>query len=343
MASAGWRELRSLQPSMTSSGGDGRRSATSRFKNDRDCRSPTSIALRCPRRAADLAVGHRPHSSDTSPPPWRSSRPAISSSRSTMRTIAGEDCDSRTRSSMPTGVGPSRRDDAVALVGLRLGERGGGAGSGSSAGSSMRAGRGSAQHGEHVGRFGDQRRALLEQAVGALGARIERRARHREHLAALLEREPRGDQRAGALAPPRPPRRRATSPEISRLRRGKSRPRGSQPSGISETAAPPCEDRVEQVGVLGRIDVVVAAGQHRDGAGREARAMRGGVDAAREAGHDDEAGVAELARERSANLTPAADALREPTTATIGAPAPRACRARQSAAARRRSCAAARG
>ena len=52
--------------------------------------------------------------------------------------------------------------------------------------------------GDHVGGFRDQRRALLEQAVGAFGARIERRARHREHLAALLEREPRGDQRAGA-------------------------------------------------------------------------------------------------------------------------------------------------
>ena len=40
-------------------------------------------------------------------------------------------------------------------------------------------------HGQLVGGFGDERRALLEQAVGAFGARIERRARHGEHLAAL--------------------------------------------------------------------------------------------------------------------------------------------------------------
>ena len=43
-----------------------------------------------------------------------------------------------------------------------------------------------------------KRRALLEQAVGAFGARIERGARHREHFAALFAGQPRGDQRAGA-------------------------------------------------------------------------------------------------------------------------------------------------
>jgi hypothetical protein len=54
------------------------------------------------------------------------------------------------------------------------------------------------QHGYYVGRFDDQRRTLLEQPVGALGARIERGAGHREHLAALLAGQPRRDQRAGA-------------------------------------------------------------------------------------------------------------------------------------------------
>ena len=57
------------------------------------------------------------------------------------------------------------------------------------------------------------------------------------------------------------------------------------------------EQRVEQADVLGRIDAVVSAGQHRDGAGREARAMRGRVDAARKPGGDDESGLAEFARE----------------------------------------------
>ncbi len=55
--------------------------------------------------------------------------------------------------------------------------------------------------------------------------------------------------------------------------------RGSQPSGISEIAAPPASTiRVEQVRMLGRIDAVVAAGEHRDRAAcrdsRDARRRR---------------------------------------------------------------------
>ena len=102
--------------------------------------------------------------------------------------MAGEVCDSRTRSSIAAGVGPSRRDDAAALVlaGLVVGrpER------------FLRrlarrrqleaAAEDRLQHGDDVGGFGDQDGALLEQAVGAFGARIERGARHGEDFAALL-------------------------------------------------------------------------------------------------------------------------------------------------------------
>jgi hypothetical protein len=52
---------------------------------------------------------------------------------------------------------------------------------------------------DHVGSLGDQCRALLEQVVGAGGARIERRARHGKDLAALFGRHPRRDQRTRAL------------------------------------------------------------------------------------------------------------------------------------------------
>src|SRR6185437_758002 len=45
----------------------------------------------------------------------------------------------------------------------------------------------------------DQRRALLDQFVGPGGARVERRTRHREHLAALFGGNARGDQRARAV------------------------------------------------------------------------------------------------------------------------------------------------
>ena len=48
-------------------------------------------------------------------------------------------------------------------------------------------------HGHNVGRFGHRGRALLEQAIGAFGARIERRARHGKHFAALFEGKSRGD------------------------------------------------------------------------------------------------------------------------------------------------------
>ena len=57
------------------------------------------------------------------------------------------------------------------------------------------------------------------------------------------------------------------------------------------------QDGVCKLGVFGRIDMVVAAREHGDGAGGEARAMGGGVDAAREAGDDGEARGAEIARQ----------------------------------------------
>src|SRR5215213_8640181 len=53
--------------------------------------------------------------------------------------------------------------------------------------------------GEHVGGFRDQGCALLEKRIRSLGARIDGRTWHREHLAALFEREARRDQRPGTL------------------------------------------------------------------------------------------------------------------------------------------------
>ena len=52
---------------------------------------------------------------------------------------------------------------------------------------------------DHVARLGDQPGALLQEIVAAGGARVERRARHGEDLAVLLQREAGGDQRAGSL------------------------------------------------------------------------------------------------------------------------------------------------
>ena len=56
-----------------------------------------------------------------------------------------------------------------------------------------------AQHGEHVGRAGDEGCALFDQVIRTLGARVKGRAGHGEDFAALFQREAGGDQRARAL------------------------------------------------------------------------------------------------------------------------------------------------
>ena len=86
-------------------------------------------------------------------------------------------------------------------------------------------------------------------------------------------------------------------PETRRLRRGKSRPRGSHSSGISETIAPYSAMRGSSGDGLGRIGLRVAAGEHADRAGLQRGDMGALVDAAREAGDDDVARLAEAARE----------------------------------------------
>ena len=87
------------------------------------------------------------------------------------------------------------------------------------------------------------------------------------------------------------------NPEISRLRRGKSCARGSQASGISLKSTPCSRMLCGERDMLGRIDMVMTAGEHGDGSGGDARAMRRRVDAAREARHDHKTGFAEFARE----------------------------------------------
>ena len=82
-------------------------------------------------------------------------------------------------------------------------------------------------------------------------------------------------------------------PEMIRLRRGKWRACGSLPSGNSATIAPCRRKRLVEPAVLLGIDDIDAAGDDRDGAGRERAQMRGGVDAAGEPGDDDEPALAE--------------------------------------------------
>ena len=94
----------------------------------------------------------------------------------------------------------------------------------------------------------------------------------------------------------------SATPEISRLRRGKSRARGPCPRGISEIAAPAPSNACEQIHMFGRIDAVVAAGQHRYGAAVEAQAVRRLIDAARQARGNDKTGLAKIMRQLAGNF-----------------------------------------
>ena len=153
--------------------------------------------------------------------------------------------------------------------------------------------------------FGDQRRALLDQIIGAGGARIERRARHRKHLTALFGRHPRRDQRARAVRgldhddAERCARYQAVAAwKVAGARHVAERHFGNRAAAF--------EQRRQQILMLRRIDPVVAACQHRDGAAFDRRAMRGLIDTACQPGDDDEAGIAEIARQLAGEFQPGA-------------------------------------
>ena len=138
----------------------------------------------------------RHYSSETTPPPWRSSRPASLElqqhrphHRRRARRTAGPG-----RRSRPASARAARR---CARARRRPARGRPAARSGSSAGRSSGWPR--------IGRSTAITSAASVTSVApcltgrwCLGARIERGARHREHLAALFERHARGDQRAGA-------------------------------------------------------------------------------------------------------------------------------------------------
>ena len=141
-----------------------------------------------------------------------------------------------------------------------------------------------------------QRGALLEQAIAAFAARIERRAGHGKYLAALFECHSRRDERSG------PSRRldhdhaqgkardqavaawkvaRARFPAERHL--GNQRPLGA--NGFSQT------------GMLRRVDAIMAARQYGDRARGQRGPMRGAINAACQTGCNAKAGFTEFARE----------------------------------------------
>src|SRR5262245_60665193 len=148
----------------------------------------------------------------------------------------------------------------------------------------------------------------LNQIVASLRAGIERRARYGEHLAALLEREAGGDERArapGRLHHPDAGANAGNEPMAT----GKVPRAGLMPEGHFRNERALRQNRAGEFGVFGRIEAVMAAGKDGDGAGRQTRASP--ETTAKPASPSSRASC-------SAKRTPAADALRAPTTATAG-------------------------
>ena len=128
-------------------------------------------------------------------------------------------------------------------------------------------------------------RALADQVVAAPGPGVQRRAGHRQHLAALLGGQPRGDQRARLqlrLDHHHGQRQAGDQPvaarEVAGLGLGAGRALGDDAALLGDLAI--------EAGVLGRIDVVDAAAQHRHRAGGQRALVGRRVDAARQARDD---------------------------------------------------------
>ena len=171
---------------------------------------------------------------------------------------------------------------------------------------------------DHVGRGLDQRRAVADQLVAALGARIERRARHRHHLPPRFGRQPGGDQRTGLrrrLDHHRSRGQPGDDPvavgEVARPRLGARRHFGDQQAALGNVVLPRL--------VFGRIEDVDPAGDDGDRAAFKRTVMRRAVDA-RGPGRRRRSPPSwpKSCASPRAKRQAAALALRAPTIATIG-------------------------
>ena len=154
---------------------------------------------------------------------------------------------------------------------------------------------------EHVLRARHGRRAEPEQRIRAGRERARDLARHRKHLAPLLEREVRRDQGAAALARldhHRRPTEAGDDPVAGREAPGCGLDAGLV-LGDDETRL---ADPSRELGVRGRIVAIDAASEHGDrhAAGIQRATMGLAVDASGHAAHDDETGRSEVAARASA-------------------------------------------
>ena len=153
------------------------------------------------------------------------------------------------------------------------------------------------EHIDHMVDAGAQGRAVANEIVGAFRAGIEGRTRNGEDFPALFEGEPGRDQRSRAPRrfhdhntvgeagnDPVPPW------EVPAARLPAHRHFGDDRAAI-------LHDGQQQRLVLGRIDAIMPAGQHRDGSGPQRRLVGARVDAPGEARHHHVPGFSQLSRQ----------------------------------------------
>ena len=157
---------------------------------------------------------------------------------------------------------------------------------------------------EYVVRAFDQSGALANQQVGAAGARIEGRAWNGHHLAPLLQRKTRRDQRTRA-GRALDHHRTACEPRNDAVAAREVAPRRHGAERRLRDHCALLQKPLEEGAVLLGIDHIDAAAHDRDRAGRERAGMGTGVDAAGHAGDHDEPGRAERRRELLGEVEPA--------------------------------------
>jgi hypothetical protein len=179
------------------------------------------------------------------------------------------------------------------------------------------AGEGGGQRLLHVGGVANEGGAVAQEEVAAGGAGVERVAGDRQHLAPLVGGGAGGDERAGAFGgldhhdAQRQARDDAVAGgEVAGLR--------LEPDGMLAQPQALGGDVGGELPVLGRVDVVHATGHHGHGAGGERGPVRGRVHPAGEARDDGEARLSEPLGEGAGHAEAQEEALRAPTSATVG-------------------------
>jgi hypothetical protein len=122
-----------------------------------------------------------------------------------------------------------------------------------------------------------------------------------KNFAALFKRKPRGNQRTGTLGRFDNDNAKGQTRDQPIAARKVACPRLPAERHFSQSQ-PGAQDVIEEVGVLRRVNSILAAGENGDGPGHNAGAVRSGIDAARKARHNGKSSLAKSARQALGDL-----------------------------------------